>query len=41
MLSYHPPGVQVNPDLYNPRKRPPIYERWDKWRKRPSRFRQQ
>jgi hypothetical protein len=25
----------------NPRKRPPIYERWDKWRKRPSRFRQQ
>ena len=41
MLRYDPPGVEVNPDLYNPRKRPPIYERWDKWRKRPSRFRQQ
>jgi transcriptional regulator with XRE-family HTH domain len=41
MLSYDPPGVEVNPDLYNPRKRPPIYERWDKWRKNPRPFRQQ
>ena len=34
MLQYDPPGVEVNPNLYNNRQRPPIYERWDKWRGR-------
>jgi transcriptional regulator with XRE-family HTH domain len=36
-LTFEPPGVSVNPSLYNPNKRPPILERWERWRKPKSR----
>jgi len=26
-------AVGINPDLYEPNKKPPIYERWEKYRK--------
>jgi len=32
-LRYDPPAVSINPDLYKPDKKPPIYERWEKCRK--------
>ena len=38
-LQYDPPDVEVNPHLYNPIKRPPILERWQKWTKRNRTFR--
>src|SRR5262245_53794463 len=41
MLRSDPPGVEVNPDVYIDRKRPPIFERWDKWRKRNRAFHEQ
>jgi len=33
LLTFDPPGVGINPDLYEPNKKPPIYERWEKYRK--------
>ena len=32
-LQFDPPAVGVNPYLFNRAKRPPIYERWQRWRK--------
>src|SRR5262245_2229344 len=32
-LTFDPPGVGINPDSYEPNKKPPIYERWEKHRK--------
>jgi transcriptional regulator with XRE-family HTH domain len=39
MLQFDPPGVEINTYVYDPVKRPPIYTRWDKWRKRNRPFR--
>src|SRR5262245_15101069 len=33
VLRYDPPAVGINPDLYKPDKKPPLYERWEKYRK--------
>lgn len=32
-LTFDPPGVGINPDVYKPDQKPPIYERWQKYRK--------
>ena len=32
-LTFDPPAVGINPDLYKPDRKPPIYERWEKHRK--------
>jgi transcriptional regulator with XRE-family HTH domain len=32
-LTFDPPAVAVNPGLYQPHKKPPIYKRWEKYRK--------
>jgi hypothetical protein len=32
-LQFDPPAVGVNPHLFNRAMRPPIYERWQRWRK--------
>lgn len=29
-LWHDPPGVRVNPAVYNPDKKPPIFERWER-----------
>src|SRR5262245_20539198 len=31
--TFDPPAVGINPDLYKPDKKPPLYERWEKYRK--------
>jgi hypothetical protein len=35
-LRFDPPGVSVNPALYEANKRPPILQRWVKWRRKPK-----
>jgi uncharacterized protein RhaS with RHS repeats len=39
LLTFDPPGVSVNPYLYDPAKKPPIYTRWEKHSKPDSKHR--
>jgi len=32
-LTFDPPGVGINPDVYKPDQKPPILKRWEKYRK--------
>ena len=37
VLKFDPPGVEIDPDLYETEIKPPIYQRWEKYWKPNSR----